>query len=320
MPSKYWDDVIGHGQVVDLLKLWVKTPAFSYLFYGPPHVGKSMLAEKFVRALVEGSSADSSPSFGMTYDLNLHPDVVMFAPEEGKKDISVEQVRKNRLRLYERPQLAKQVVAFLPKLDRLNETGFNALLKVMEEPPADAVFVAVAENLTRIPSTILSRTVCVPLGLVSQKEIQKGLEARGLTPKEAEERALSSRGRPGLALQSEDGLEAYASSARQYVAGPTVGHRLAATEKLRQICESQEDVAAAWSAALESCMLALRQELVAQTRLSLILAQGVADAKASINSAVQPRFMLDAASLQVSRDFLPMPTLYPKYFPLSLTI
>ncbi len=311
MPSKYWDDVIGHGQVVDLLKLWVKTPAFSYLFYGPPHVGKSTLAEKFVRALVDGGSAG---------DLNLHPDVVVFAPEEGKKDISVEQVRKNRLRLYERPQLAKQVVAFLPKLDRLNETGFNALLKVMEEPPADAVFIAVAENLTRIPSTILSRTVCVPLGLVSQKEIQKGLEAKGLAPKEAEERALVSRGRPGLAIQSDESLEVYASAARQFVAGPTVGHRLAATEKLRQVCESQEDVAAAWSSALESCMLALRQELVAQTRPALILAQGVADAKASINSAVQPRLMLDAASLQVSRDFLPMPTLYPKYFPLSLTI
>jgi hypothetical protein len=311
MPSGYWDDVIGHGQVVDLLKLWVENPAFSYLFYGPPHVGKAMLAEKFVRALVEEGSAR---------ELNLHPDVVMFATEEGKKDISVEQVRKNRLRLYERPQLAKRVVAFLPKLDRLNETGFNALLKVMEEPPAEAVFIAVAESLTRVPATILSRTVCVPLGLVPQKEIQKGLEARGLTLKEAEARALASRGRPGLALQEENGLEVYASAARQFVVGPTVGHRLAAAEKLRQACESQEDVAAAWSAALESCLLALRQGLVTQTRLALILAQGVADAKASINGSIQPRFMLDAASLQASRDFLPMPTLYPKYFPLSLTI
>lgn len=310
MPSKLWDDVIGHRQVVKLLDLWVEHPAFSYLFYGPAHVGKSTIAEKFVRALAGNTDLK---------DLNLHPDIVIFAPEEGKKDISVEQVRKNRLRLYQRPQISKRVIAFLPKLDRLNETGFNALLKVMEEPPADAVFVAVAENLARVPSTILSRTVCVPLGLVPQKEIQKGLVARGLDPKEAEGQSIVCRGRPGLAIEPDESRGAYFEAAQQFAQGSSVGHRLAASEKLRQICESNEDVAGAWINALEVCMQTLRSELVSKTRESLILAQGVTDAMACVGGSVQPRFMLDAAALQASRDHLPLPTLYPKYFPLSLS-
>jgi hypothetical protein len=310
MPG-YWDEIIGHKPVVKLLDLWVEHPAFSYLFYGPAHLGKSAVAEKFVRALVGETDLK---------DLNLHPDIVMFLPEEGKKDISVEQVRKNRLRLYERPQIAQRVVAFLPKLDRLNETGFNALLKVMEEPPADAVFISVAENLARLPSTIVSRTVCVPFGLVSQKEIQAGLELKGMEPEEAKRRAGESRGRPGLAIEEDQSKEAFMEAANQYALGPTVGHRLAASEKLRQACESSEDTSSAWTSALEACMLALRQDFLKRTRETLILGQGIADAMASINGPVQPRFLLDAAALQVSRNFLLMPNLYPRYFPLSLTV
>ena len=310
MPSKPWDDVIGHGQIAKLLDLWVEHPAFSYLFYGPAHVGKSTLAEKFVRALAGGTELK---------DLNLHPDIVVFMPEEGKKDISVEQVRKNRLRLYQRPQISQRVIAFLPKLDRLNETGFNALLKVMEEPPADAVFVAVAENLARIPSTILSRTVCVPFGLVPQKEIQKGLESRGLTLEEAEEKSVICRGRPGLAIEPDESGEAYLEAAGQYVKGSSIGHRMAASEKLRQLCESNEDVAGAWMNALEACMQSLRAGLISKPKESLILAQGVADARACVGGAIQPRLMLDAAAIQVSKNHLPLPGLYPRYFPLSLS-
>lgn len=307
----YWDGIIGHKQVVKMLDSWVERPAFSYLFHGPGHVGKTTVAEKFVRALIGGNAVK---------DLNLHPDVVMFAPEEGKKDISVEQVRNNRLRLYQRPQIAKRVVAFLPKLDRLNEAGFNALLKVMEEPPAEAVFVSVAENIARIPSTILSRTVCVPLGLVPQKEIILALESKGVGLDEAKEKSSSCRGRPGLAFEADESHEIFVEAALQFVKGPTVGHRLAASEKLRQTCEASQDAAAAWTAALEACVLVLRQELVLNTRQSLILSQGVSDALISINGPVQPRFMLDAAALQVSRNNLPMPGLYPRYFPLSLTM
>jgi hypothetical protein len=310
MPSKYWDDVIGHGQVVKLLDLWVENPAFSYLFYGPAHVGKTTVAEKFVRGLVGGTELA---------DFNLHPDIVVFAPEEGKKDISVEQVRKNRLRLYSRPQIAKRTVAFLPKLDRLNETGFNALLKVMEEPPADAIFISVAENLARIPSTILSRTVCVPFGLVPQKEIKNALESRGLKPEEAEERSNICRGRPGLAIEPDEGSGAYLEAARQYVKGSTVGHRLAASEKLRQFCDSSEDAASAWMSVLEACMQVLRLELSSKTHEALILAQGIADARSCINGAIQPRFMLDAAAMQAARGRLPMPSFYPRYFPLILS-
>jgi replication-associated recombination protein RarA len=310
MPSGFWDEVVGHGHVVRLLQLWRQQPNFSYLFSGPQHVGKSLLAEKFVRTLV-GEESDK--------DLNLHPDVVMFLPEEGKKDISVEQVRKNRFRLYERPQLAERIVAYVPRLDRLNESGFNALLKVMEEPPVSAVFVSVADNLSRIPATILSRTVNVPLGLVPSQTIKQGLLARGLSAEEAEAKSKVCRGRPGLALEQDGTDLEFAPWAEQYASGATLGHRLAAAEKLKNSCDSSEDTASAWSHALEACMSALRPSYRTSTRQALILAQGIADAVAAIGGPLSPRLMLDAAALQAARNRLCLPDIYPRYFPLSLT-
>ncbi|MDD2785839.1 MAG: AAA family ATPase [Patescibacteria group bacterium] len=310
MPQNRWDEVIGHQQIIKLLDLWVECPAFSYLFYGPSHLGKTFVADKFVRALV-GVDAHQ--------DLNLHPDVVMFLPEEGKKDVSVESVRDNRMRLYQRPQISKRVVAFLPKLDRLNETGFNALLKVMEEPPAGAVFVAVAENISRIPSTILSRTVSVPFGLVPKETIRQALEDRGFSKQNAQQKSSICRGRPGIALQDEDEGGTFFDVAERFVTGPTIGHRMSAVEEMKKQCESTEDVAAAWSSAMESCMLAIRSDFNRDAKQALILAQGVADAQSAIGGPLSPRLMLDASAIQASRNYLPMPNLYPKYFPLSLT-
>lgn len=309
MPSSVWDDVIGHETVVRLLKIWADQPGFSYLFHGPSHLGKNFLAEKFIRSIIKADEKQ---------DLRLHPDVVSFLPEEGKKEISVEQVRNQRARLYERPQISERMVGYLPKLDRLNETGLNALLKIMEEPPAGTVFVSVAENVNRIPTTILSRTIMVPMGLVPIANIQVALERRGAEPAEAHRLAVSSRGRPGLAVNPRQEAGTYSDAAERYAAGPRIGDRIAAADELRRICESDEDTANAWSEAIEACIDAIRQRMVGTGRESLILAQGVTDAGNAINGPIQPHIFLDAAALQAGQGKLNLPGLYPKYFPLSL--
>jgi len=311
MPSAMGQGVIGHGIVVKLLERWAQAPSFSYVFTGPAHVGKRFLAERFVRVL-----AGCSPE----QDLAVHPDVVAFELEEGKKEISVKSVRENRSRLYQSPQIASRLVAFIPRMDRLNEEGFNALLKVMEEPPANAVFVSVAANVARIPATILSRSVQIPLGLVPQNEIVEALLQNGMPKAEAEKRALAARGRPGLALTQDDSLSVFRPLAESWVAAQSVGQRLNAIDKLRQVCESQEDAAAAWHDALQACSEAVRASFVAMPVKAVILGQGIADALAAIGGSVGPRLMLEASAVQVARQRLPQPSLYPKIFPHSLCI
>ncbi len=311
MPSPMGQGLVGHGHVVRLLESWAQAPGFSYVFSGPAHVGKKTLAERFVRALAQCPAEQ---------DLAIHPDVVTFEVQEGKKEISVKSVRENRARLYQSPQSAPRMVAFIPRMDRLNEEGFNALLKVMEEPPAHAVFVSVAENAARIPATIMSRSVHVRLGLVPQDQIAQALVSLGLTEKQAEQKAMAARGRPGVALGEDDPLGAYRDLAKRFVSGPTVGQRFKAVDGLRQICEADEDAAAAWRDALQTCTEEIRVAFLSSPRNALVLGQGIADAWAAIGGSVGPRLLLEAAAVQTARGVVNMPTIYPKTFPLTLRI
>ena len=57
------------------------------------------------------------------------------------------------MRLYNRPQIAKRMVAFIPQADKMNEEGFNALLKTMEEPHLRAL---IKEDLKLHPRSKIS--------------------------------------------------------------------------------------------------------------------------------------------------------------------
>jgi len=303
--------IIGHKKIIGLMEHWVNDPGFAYLFYGPAHIGKSLMADYFVRLLAECSEDQ---------DLHLHPDIILFEPEEGKKEITVKAVREFRARMYEKPQLAKFTVAFLPQMEQLNDEGFNTLLKVMEEPPTQTVFVAVAQDILNIPQTILSRIISVPMNIVAKHEIVAGLINRGLSKDDAENKALTARGRPGLVLGEMKGQDLFMKNAKAYAEGPTTGLRLAAVDRLTKVCESAEDTIGAWRDALRVCGDALREMHSSLGIITYILGQGVADAYACLNDSISPRMMLDAAAINAERGQLNLPLIYPKNFPLSLNI
>jgi hypothetical protein len=301
--------VIGHKPIKEMMEKWVETPAFAYLFSGPMHVGKSLLADRLVHALA---------NYDVEKPLDVHPDIIVFKPEEGKKEVSVKSVRSARARLYESPQVASRMVVYLPRMDWLNQEGFNALLKVIEEPPAGAVFVGVAEQLSAIPATIFSRMVHIPLGIVSREELTEGLMARGKTKTEADRLADLSRGKPGLALSAEDVLAPYQKLADDFVMAHSLGARLASIDAIRQKVDSTEEPREAWMNALSACMDAVRTELPSNKKLALILGQGIIDANQALNGPIGPRVLLEAAAVLASQDTLNLPSHMPRAYPLSL--
>ncbi len=303
-------DIIGHEPVKEMMMKWVEAPAFAYLFSGPAHLGKSLLAERFVYALADHDINKS---------LDVHPDIIVFLPEEGKKEVSVKSVRAARARLYESPQVASRMVVYLPRMDWLNQEGFNALLKVIEEPPAGAVFVGVAEQLSAIPATIFSRMVHIPLGIVSHDELVSGLIERGKSKSDAENLAKISRGKPGLALNAEDILAPYRKIAEEFVLANSLGVRLAAIDAMRQRVESEEEPREAWVSALSACMDAIRAKLPSNQKQGLILGQGVIDALSALNGSIGPRVLLEGAAVLAEQDQLNLPSHLPQGYPLSLT-
>ncbi len=92
-----------------------------------------------------------------------HPDIMVTAPEENKKNIAVAQIRALKGEAYIKPHMASCRVFIIDFADTMNEQSQNALLKVLEEPPGNAVFILIAESKASLLETILSRCIVLTL-------------------------------------------------------------------------------------------------------------------------------------------------------------
>ncbi|MDR1131416.1 MAG: DNA polymerase III subunit [Oscillospiraceae bacterium] len=102
----------------------------------------------------------------------FHPDVVRISREtdekgKQKKDIRVGQIRRMAADAYVRPSQAEAKVYIIEDADSMNVSAQNAALKILEEPPAYAVFILCAESAEALLPTVRSR--CVPIRLAGER-------------------------------------------------------------------------------------------------------------------------------------------------------
>ena len=93
-----------------------------------------------------------------------HPDIHISVPVGASKAIPIEEIRFIREDTYIKPNEADRKVYILLSADRMNESAQNALLKALEEPIQDILFILVCEKSTSLLPTILSRSFVYDLG------------------------------------------------------------------------------------------------------------------------------------------------------------
>ncbi len=161
------------------------------LFYGPPGVGKTTGALEFSKGLLctEGAAwgCNGCPScthmehlistilageweeISLTeetngkrtflYLLGEHPDFI-FVPPSGNS-IRIDQIRAAKEFSYRKPALSRRKVILIDDAHLMTRESANALLKVLEEPPADTHFILVSEGKDSLLPTVVSRTYSV---------------------------------------------------------------------------------------------------------------------------------------------------------------
>ncbi|HEX5695125.1 MAG TPA: hypothetical protein VFZ15_01975 [Acidimicrobiia bacterium] len=189
-------DVIGHEGVVDLLRSELEHPAQAYLFVGPQSVGKEFVALRFATGLLGGATDERTRRLAL---MRAHPDLTVLEPE-GATSLGVDQAREVVARASLAPVEAPRTVFFFPDAGSMTEQAANALLKTLEEPTSQTVFLLVAESEDDFPPTVASRCRSVHMGRVPLPELARALVERGLSEEAAEGVAVVSGGRPGLAL------------------------------------------------------------------------------------------------------------------------
>jgi len=176
----------------------------AYLLTGPPRVGKRTLATRHAAALICPKPLEDRPCGVCRSCLQVaqgrHADVRITELAEGKKNISIDQIRQLEHEAALRPYEAEVKLLLIIDAHTLNTAASNALLKTLEEPPEDTTLILTAADASQVLPTIASRCQEIPLRPVSAAEIEAALEALGADAARATLLARLSGGRPGWAL------------------------------------------------------------------------------------------------------------------------
>lgn len=174
----------------------------AWLFTGPPGSGRSVAALAFAAALVCENPAEvgcGQCTGCRTAMAGTHGDVVHVVPHE--LTISVDSMRaiiEDAARL---PTTAPWRIVIIEDADRLSDGAANALLKTVEEPPANTVIVLSAPSTDPRDIAITLRSRCRHLYIPTppKSEVARLLQAEGIPPADAELAAAASAGHIGRA-------------------------------------------------------------------------------------------------------------------------
>jgi len=178
----------------------------AYLFTGPQGVGRQTLAIQFAQALNctnppgDGGFCGACRDCRQTRSLT-HPDLSLLVPDEGHKDIRIDQVRDLQRTLSLSPYAGTYRIAFLVDFQRATDQAANALLKTLEEPPDRVVMLLTANTPEGLLPTIVSRCEVIRLRPASIASTQTYLEnEKGVATAQASLLAHLSGGRVGAAV------------------------------------------------------------------------------------------------------------------------
>ena len=143
--------------------------AHFYVISGPAGSGKHTLARLLAAALLctGGQKPCLSCAACRKVMADAHPDVITVDDPE-KKIVPVDLIRQARADIYVRPNEADRKIYLFPRGHNMEIPSQNALLKVLEEPPAYGVFLLLTENAEKLLPTVRSR--CIELNLLPLPE------------------------------------------------------------------------------------------------------------------------------------------------------
>ena len=208
---KVFSDVIGQEHITETLKKQVAEgrTSHAYLFTGTRGTGKTTCAKILAKAVNCEHPVDGNPCCACPSCLGIENGSFLDVLElDAASNNGVDQVRALRDEAIYSPARVKKRVYIIDEVHMLSISAFNALLKILEEPPEHLMFILATTELHKVPATILSRCQRYSFKRILPKDIAKRLtyvaqqEQIDLTPDGAEllSRLADGALRDGLSL------------------------------------------------------------------------------------------------------------------------
>lgn len=185
-----FETITGHERQKNLLEKQIafRETSHAYLFSGSEGIGKKKLAESFIAELMKTRSENPERTARRVLE-HEHPDYRIIPGED--KSIKIAQIREILAAVQVKPLEAGYQCVLIDHAEKMTAEAQNALLKTLEEPPEDVIFVLVTAYPDQILPTVLSRCEKLAFSDLSEEENQKVIQELGMsstharTPREA---------------------------------------------------------------------------------------------------------------------------------------
>ena len=204
-----WKNLIGNAETAEYLRKNISSGKFPHavIFSGEEGVGKRLAAEICAAALL--CENNNGEACGVCENCRLvlarsHPDFYILEPEDNKKanpTIKIGQIREMQSEAALRPINSERRVIIIDGAELMNNAAANCLLKTIEEPPSQTIFILLTANRSNLLMTIRSRCMTVNFDKISAEKIRDVLISRGVESKEAENLSIIADGSLGRALK-----------------------------------------------------------------------------------------------------------------------
>ena len=175
----------------------------AHLFAGPDGIGKASAARAWTyRALCaqpEGIDGCGRCPACLKLSNDNHPDFMWVAPDGAS--IRIDQAREIAAATRYRPNEGRWRVVVIEQCEKMGDAAANALLKTIEEPSGQTLFVLMTSHPNLLLPTIRSRCAMVRFGRLSIERTEEILRAQGIPEQSVPTLARLSRGAPGHAMQ-----------------------------------------------------------------------------------------------------------------------
>jgi len=196
--------VFGHTRQVKLIQQAIKAHNLphGYLIYGLRGLGKKYLSRLIAASFFCTHAV--RPCMICTACLAVgkknHPGLTWLPSEQG--DIGIDEIRNTirQTRLISATADSYKLIV-LDKAETMTAEAANALLKILEEPPKNTLFILLAENINYLPSTVISRCQLLKLHPLTNEEMLSWMKEQKVAEHNQQIVLNLAMGRPGRALK-----------------------------------------------------------------------------------------------------------------------
>jgi DNA polymerase-3 subunit delta' len=244
--------------------------ASAYIFQGPKDIGKFSVAKYFASLLIFGNDSENV----LNIEVKSSGDLQILEKEEGKQNISIEQVRVFIKNLNLSSFKNRYKVGIIKEADSLSLKAANALLKTLEEPADNVVIILLTTKSENLLKTIYSRSQIITFYPVPSEDIYDYLLSNYKVDRnKAKELSRLSLGRPALAVKMLEDNEYYdkmIEQAKLFLSflELNINDRIIAFEKyfgkknIGQVAKQKAlELLENWSLALRDCLFSAYNQL-----------------------------------------------------------